>query len=136
MQQMQLLISDFISSYIQDTFIWLIEEKSSYEPIGYITFDIPYKSLNIGEIAYLVGTAYQRKGYAYEALSAIIEYLFNQQNIYMIEAKYNVLNSASGQLLKKLRFVQDGILRNRRINRSTGERCHLVVCSLTKEEYI
>ena len=52
----------------------------------------------------------------------------------MIEAKYNVNNIASGNLLKKLGFQVDGELRDRRIDLVSGKRNNLVVCSITKEE--
>ena len=41
---------------------------------------------------------------------------------------------ASGNLLKKLGFQFDGVLRNRRIDIDSGERKNLVICSITKEE--
>lgn len=52
----------------------------------------------------------------------------------MLEAKYNISNTASGKLLKKLGFQFDGELRNRRIDIASGERKNLVICSITKEE--
>ena len=39
----------------------------------------------------------------------------NDLYTYMLEAKYNIRNMASGNLLKKLGFQIDGELRNRRI---------------------
>ena len=52
----------------------------------------------------------------------------------MLEAKYNVSNTASGNLLKKLGFQIDGELRNRRIDIVSGKRSNLVICSITKED--
>ena len=52
----------------------------------------------------------------------------------MLEAKYNISNMASGNLLKKLGFQIDGELRNRRIDVVSGERKNLVICSITKGE--
>ena len=45
---------------------WLITEKQSGACIGYVTMDIPYPQLAIGEIGYVIGEKYQRKGYASE----------------------------------------------------------------------
>ena len=78
---------------------------------------------------------YQKKGYAYEALSGILENYFTKNKIYMLEAKYNEDNIASAKLLKKLGFVHDGKLRNRRIDLMSGERKDMIVCSMTFEEY-
>ncbi len=57
------------------------------------------------------------------------------KSMYMMEAKYNINNFSSKKLLKKLGFVTDGILRNRRIDVKTGLRCDLVVCSICRDEY-
>ena len=54
----------------------------------------------------------------------------------MLEAKYNISNMASGNLLKKLGFQIDGELRNRRIDIASGERKNLVICSITKEDFL
>nr|WP_303244180.1 GNAT family N-acetyltransferase [uncultured Cellulosilyticum sp.] len=134
-EDMALLIEGFVNAYENEAFIWLIEEKMSKEPIGCICVDIPYKELNIGEISYLLGTRYQRKGYALEAVNAVIDYMLNVQNLYMLEAKYNKENIASSKLLTKLNFVQDGELRDRRVNQITHVRCNLIICSLKKNEY-
>lgn len=128
-------MENLIFGFIGNPNVWVLEEKISHEPIGYISVDIPYDILGIGEIAYLLGEKYQGKGYATEAIKATISYLFSERKLYMIEAKYNENNIASGKVLKKLGFKIDGILRDRRIDRITGERSSLVVCSMTKNEY-
>ena len=114
---------------------YVIVEKESNSCVGYISVDIPYRQLNIGEIGYVIGEKYQKKGYAYEALSRILEVYFTKKKLYMLEAKYNEDNIASAKLLKKLGFVHDGKLRNRRIDLMSGERKDMIVCSMTFEEY-
>ena len=59
-----------------------------------------------------------------------------KRDMYMLEAKYNISNLASGNLLKKLGFQLDGELRNRRIDITSGERKNLVICSITKEDFL
>ncbi|MGN0669107.1 MAG: GNAT family N-acetyltransferase [Oscillospiraceae bacterium] len=123
-----------VSAWSKDENAWVIVEKESGNCIGYVTVDIPYKALEIGEIGYVIGERFQNKGYAYEAINRIVqEYLFNK-GLYMLEAKYNASNVASGKLLKKLGFRVDGELRNRRIDFASGERRNLVICSVTKED--
>lgn len=124
-----------ISGFIGNPDAWIIEEKDSHEPIGYVSVDIPYDILGIGEIAYLLGEKYQNKGYALEAIEDVISYLFQERKLYMIEAKYNETNVASGKLLSRLGFQIDGVLRDRRIERGTGKRSNLVICSLTQKEH-
>ena len=124
----------YVSAWAENKNVWVIVEKESRNCIGYITIDIPYMQLGIGEIGYVIGESYQHKGYAYEALNCMIqEYLFNR-GLYMLEAKHNVSNTASGNLLKKLGFRVDGELRDRRIDITSGKRQNLVICSITKED--
>lgn len=124
----------WIDGIVDNQNIWLIQEKSTMEPMGYVSIDIPYDVLKIGEIAYFLGEKFQRKGYASEALRCILEYLFNQRNLYLVEAKVNENNTASKYLLEKIGFKQDAILRGRRIDFESKERNALVIYSLLKRE--
>lgn len=98
-----------------------------------MTVDIPYPQLAIGEIGYVIGEHFQRKGYAYESVSELLRIYFQEKSLYMMETKYNINNVSDKKLLKKLGFVTDGILRNRRIDLKTGLRCDLVVCSICRD---
>lgn len=135
-EEMQKYIDGYIGAEGENSFTWLIEKRSSGEPVGFVSVEIPYRELNIGEISYLLGRKYQGKGYAYEAVSAILKYMFNTQDLYMIEAKYNANNIASGKLLKKLGFFQECELRDRRLDCIDRIKCNLVICSLKKDEFI
>ena len=128
-------MESFVMAMAGNENAWVIAEKKSGQCIGYMTVDIPYPQLAIGEIGYVIGEHFQRKGYAYEAVSELLRIYFKEKSMYMMEAKYNVNNVSSEKLLKKLGFVTDGILRNRRIDLQTGQRCDLVVCSICRDEY-
>lgn len=130
-----LQMKELVASYAQNENAWVVIEKQNQNIIGSITVDIPYIQLGIGEIGYIIGEKYQNKGYATEAVNCIVhEYIFNRQ-LYMIEAKYNEHNIASGSLLSKLGFHCDGVLRNRRIDRESRKRNDLVICSITTEDF-
>lgn len=123
-----------VASFAQNENAWVVIEKQNQNIIGTITVDIPYIQLGIGEIGYIIGEKYQHKGYATEAVNCIVqEYIVNRK-IYMIEAKYNEHNIASGCLLSKLGFHRDGVLRNRRIDIESGKRNDLVICSITLDD--
>ena len=128
-------MKSFVMAMAENENTWVIAEKESGQCIGYITVDIPYPQLAIGEIGYVIGEHFQRKGYAYEAVSELLLIYLEEKSLYMMEAKYNSNNISSEKLLKKLGFVTDGILRNRRIDLQTGQRCDLVVCSICRDEY-
>lgn len=125
----------FVSMQLSNENAWVITEKESGRCVGYITVTIPYTQLGIGELGYVIGEHYQRKGYAYEAVDRILRQYLVEDDLYLIEAKYQDTNAASAGLLKKLGFEVDGTLRNRRIDFLSGERRNMVVCSITGNEY-
>lgn len=115
-------------------FHWVVELKENNELIGDISvIEINKKHSNC-EIGYSYGSKYWGKGYATEALRAVIEYLLNECEIYLVEAKHQSLNPASGRVMEKAGMKKDAILRNRRINKITGQINDLVVYSIIKEE--
>ena len=128
-------MKSFVATMEENENAWVIVEWKSGHCIGYITVDIPYPQLAVGEIGYVIGEHFQRKGYAYESVAELLRIYFEEKSLYMMEAKYNSNNISSEKLLKKLGFVTDGILRHRRIDLQTGQRCDLVVCSLCWDEY-
>lgn len=116
-----------IASFAENPNVWAIEEKTSHEIIGYICIEIPYESLKIGEIGYVLGEKYQHRGYALEAAKTVISYLFEERDLYMIEAKYNEGNAASARLLNRLGFKIDAVLWERILDIKTGQRSDLAV---------
>ena len=128
--EMELLVS----SLEKNKHAWVLEDKISGNVIGYITVDIPYDLLKIGELGYVIAEKYQHMGYAYEALTCIIKKYLYEEDLYLLEAKYNENNLASSKLLDKLGFQIEASLRGRRIDRYTGKRNNMIVCSITKDE--
>ena len=129
-------MEQLIEMYTGNEYIWAIVENSSDSVIGHVSINIQYESLRIGELAYLLGSKWWGKGYAAEAITAILQYMFIQKDMHLIEAKYNESNLPSAKLLKNLGFQCDGTLRDRRIDKYTGERNALVICSLLKTEFL
>ena len=84
-------------------------ERSSGKMIGYILF----KQLDdpqIYEAGWIFNRAYWGKGYAYESLSAVIEYGFNILNLHKVCAE-TVDPVKSLNLMKKLGMKLEGIMR-------------------------
>ena len=102
--------------------------------IGYISFDIPYQELRIGEIGYVIGEKWHGKGYGTEAVKKMISEYLSKDRLYLIEAKCNIDNKPSLNLLEKVGFIKDGVLRKRRIDKNTGEYRDLVVYSITTND--
>lgn len=74
------------------------------------------------------------KGYGTEAVKKMISEYLSKDRLYLIEAKCNIDNKPSLNLLEKVGFIKDGVLRKRRIDKNTGEYRDLVVYSITTND--
>ena len=125
-------MESFICAMVNNKDSWVICLKDE-TPVGYVSMDIPYPQLGVGEIGYVIGEKFQRNGYAKEAVEAVVkEYLINR-DLYLIEAKCNEDNKASQQLLKKIGFLEEARLRERRIDFDSGIRKDVLIYSITKK---
>ena len=118
-----------------DKYKWVIELKETKEVIGGIDLAHVRTKDEIGEIGYCLSANYWNKGYMSEALLAIMEYLFNECNFYILEAKHIKENIGSGKVMQKCHMKYDGRLRERFYIPEDNARCDLEVYSLTKDEY-
>lgn len=62
---------------------WLLIEKKSRDAVGYVTVDIPYEILKIGEVGYVIGEKYQGNAYAAEALRFLLHMYFTERDLYL-----------------------------------------------------
>ncbi len=90
----------------------MLELKGQNKVIGVVSYwendrrQVPTKSL-----VYQLHPDYQRRGYATEAVGAVIRCLFAETDTQLITADAVVQNAASLALLRKLGFTQEGIIR-------------------------
>lgn len=85
------------------------------------------------EIGYDVTQSEWGKGYATEALKAVVEYGFDVMNLNRIEATITPGNNASVRVLEKLNFVHEGIVRERDLIKGKLE--DGIMMSILKREY-
>jgi ribosomal-protein-alanine N-acetyltransferase len=89
----------------KDIFQWSIIKKEDKKCIGQISVQEKENSpLDIRDIGWFIDPNEQRKGYAYEAASNVLDYMFNKVNIKAIETSAAVCNPASFYLMEKLGF--------------------------------
>ena len=106
------------------TFLWLkdheprgyvLELKETGKVIGNLTVtdpsnlvtSMPDTKNKIGKaLSFSISKAYQRKGLMTEALNAVIQQLFEAENVDYINCGYFDFNTPSQQLQKKLGFVR------------------------------
>ncbi len=105
---------EYTRKYIENVYnfymygMWIVVLKETGEIIGRVGIEYRHESetADIGtkyshELGYMIGKDYQRKGYAYEAVKAVIEYAINELEVDDIFAEVNKENIASYNLAIK-----------------------------------
>ncbi|WP_375090278.1 GNAT family N-acetyltransferase [Peribacillus sp. RS7] len=111
--QAQDIVATFAKNYLEKRAIrWGIERIDTQELIGTIGFHAHSPKYRRVEIGYEIHPAHWRKGFASEALKEIIAYGFNNLDLTRIGAVVFLENQPSSDLLVKLGFIQEGILRS------------------------
>jgi [ribosomal protein S5]-alanine N-acetyltransferase len=91
---------------------WAMELADSSKMIGHIYFkQIEPHELRTWELGYIVNPAYQGKGYATEAVAALLKKGFLEENIHRVFAHCNPENFASWKLLDRVGLRREGLLR-------------------------
>lgn len=63
------------------------------------------------EIGFTLATAYQKQGFATEAVRAVLDRLFRLQGLHKVTGECDARNGASAALLERLGFTREGHLR-------------------------
>ncbi|WP_102029542.1 GNAT family N-acetyltransferase [Salirhabdus sp. Marseille-P4669] len=84
--------------------VWLIYNNKTNALIGDIGFKGKAKEDHSVEIGYGIMPTYQGKGYATEAVAALIKWAFSHNNIHKIKAECLIVNHSSIRVLQKLGF--------------------------------
>jgi RimJ/RimL family protein N-acetyltransferase len=90
--------------------LWLVELKNGNVPIG-ICGLIKREALDEIDLGFAFLEAHWRKGYAFEAASATLSFAKENLSLRRVVAIMSPDNSASGQLLKKLGFRFERMIR-------------------------
>ena len=93
----------------ENTYNWAIEfENEIIGGISAMTVDDLWKNCEVG---YCIGHDFWNKGITSEALSAVIQFLFEEVGLHRIMAKHDVENPASGEVMKKCGMTYEGRLK-------------------------
>jgi RimJ/RimL family protein N-acetyltransferase len=94
-------------------FQWGIALKTDDTVIGTTTlFRLDDKSRR-AEIGYILNSRFWGSGYANEALTALLDYAFEQMKLHRIEADIEPRNAGSIKTVERLGFRREGLLRER-----------------------
>ncbi len=112
--------------------VYALIEKESNSVMGHVVFHaIDYPE--IYELGWIIGQKYWRKGYAYEASKALLDYGFRNLRLHKIVAETNDYIKALN-LMKKLGMTLEGT--RRKHSKGVADWCDLYWCGILKEEYI
>lgn len=106
------LLERWISSYSSSEFYrWAGVLKENGQNIGQIAFCSIDSNHRYADIEYCISRFYQGKGYATEALSAIIRFTFERTGLNRLQAFHRGKNLASAKVLQKSAMKYEGTLR-------------------------
>lgn len=87
---------------------YAIEDKVTQQLIGDCAIKLDSYDTRLAEIGITISHLQQKKGYAKEVLTGILNWLFSAQNIHRVTEIVDAENTASIHLLKSLNFKQEG----------------------------
>lgn len=112
-EQAEKIVDFFSKSYSEKRGIrWGIERKGTKGIIGTIGFNAWLPKHKRAEIGYELHPDYWRNGYTLEAVLKVISYGFEKLDLTRIGAVVFIENKASNNLLEKVGFQKEGVLRD------------------------
>ncbi len=111
---------------------WAVVLRDSGRVIGTIGFMF-YSAANCSaEVGYSFAKNEWNRGYATEALHAVIVSVFSSLSLNRLEAQHDVRNPASGRVMVKCGMHMEGILRQRILNK--GEFADVALYSILRSD--
>ena len=112
---------------------WVVTLRDSGTVIGTMGF-VWYSSADrSAELGYSFSREYWNRGYATQALQAVVDAVFTSLPLNRLEAQHDLRNPASGRVMQKCGFRQEGVLRSRILNK--GEFVDVSLYALLRSEW-
>ena len=96
---------------------WAVEHRPSGRVIGTVGFMWYAESSRSAEVGYSFSREFWNRGYATEALRAVLASAFESLPLNRVEAQHDLRNPASGRVMEKCSMTFEGILRQRICNK-------------------
>jgi len=120
-----------------DVFQWSIIKKEDNVCIGQISVqEKDNNPIEIRDIGWFINPKEQRKGYAFETASNVINYMFNEVDIKAIETSSAMCNPASFGLMEKLGFKKRSEETHKQKYTFVEKLVDCYSYGITKEEYL
>ena len=120
------ILTGWIEQYEHLSYNWAVERKDTHELIGNISAISVSRTHHNCEIGYCYGSKHWNQGFATEALQAVLDYLLNECEMHIVEAKHYSVNPASGRVMEKAGMIKDAVLKERRYIADTASYTDLV----------
>lgn len=118
---------------IGDFFDWAIVERASGKMIGTCGFTRFRCEDDCAEVGYVLNRSFWGRGYAAEAVRAVIDFGFRTLSLQRIEAKFLEGNDRSLRVTEKVGMKLEGYLRSSM--RVKGALCTVGISSILRSEY-
>ncbi len=130
------ITDNWVNSYVKDDYYqWAIAFKNAEnDPFGSISVVCTDENTLTFEIGYCIGKKYWRQGITSEALSAVIDFLFENTDVNRIEAIHDINNPNSGKVMKKCGMIFEGT--HRQGSRNNTGLCDVNYYSILRNEWI
>lgn len=102
-------LAELISGYAHpDFYRWAIVPRETEEPVGILSLFTASAQDLVCEPAYCVGRDWQGRGYAAEALRAVLGFAFREIGFNRAETYHSLQNPASGRVMQKAGMKKEG----------------------------
>lgn len=127
---------EILKSFVESTEVWAIVHKKDNKVIGSIGLhnDRKRDNPNTRMLGYVLSEEYWGKSLMLEAVHAILNYAFNEQNLELVSVYHYPFNKQSGSVIKHAGFKYEGIQRLSTV-RFDGVKLDSTLYSITKDEY-
>jgi RimJ/RimL family protein N-acetyltransferase len=88
-------------------FNWIVRTREASTAVGYVQVTLALDK-GVAELAWVIGTDHQRRGYAQEAARTVIDWLDSSPRVQRITAHIADANLASQGVAERLGFVPTG----------------------------
>ena len=109
----RMVLADWTAGYAGDMFYqWaIVLKENGPEPIGSISAVHIKEKTRCAAIGYCMSRSHWGKGIMAEALTAIIDFFFEEVGINRVEADHDPNNPASGRVMEKAGMTYEGTMR-------------------------
>lgn len=130
------VLKDWVNHYNDNTFyLWAVTLKdSNIGPIGSISVVHIDNKVDAAYIGYCIGRKWWHQGITSEAFSKVISFLIEKIGIARIEARHDIQNPNSGNVMRKCGLKYEGTLR--KADKNNQGICDMTIYGLLAEDYL